>query len=369
MTINNYEWTDNPTIHDVSMCDTDVLNECLMHLKYENNPGDSLPLFTSMAFDHVLTGDEAIGWALQGSCITMTYPDAVNKIKSLYNDGIEWEYRGITCKKTFDGRFIADVSQKSAVDQLFGTTGVADFYILDSVNNQFYLPRNNWFAQFSADTNNVNQFNEAGLPNITGDIGRINTLENGLINGAFYFKTVSSAITLQATGQSAGSRSLDASLSSPIYGNSESVQPPSSTKLLYYKVGKTLTNESLIDVGQVLSDLQLKADKDLSNATPSQAFKDMSINWGMPDYSAGVIKPTALTGWTAESDGMVYYRTSNSQNTESASPYINGVKIGTGGYFGTVSYYSYTFFISKGDKITYDKTGSDCIFYPLKGAN
>ena len=34
---NLYKWTDNPTVSGVAKCDTDVLNDCLMHLKYEND--------------------------------------------------------------------------------------------------------------------------------------------------------------------------------------------------------------------------------------------------------------------------------------------------------------------------------------------
>lgn len=33
-----YLWTDNPTESGIAKCDTDVLNDCLMHLKYENQP-------------------------------------------------------------------------------------------------------------------------------------------------------------------------------------------------------------------------------------------------------------------------------------------------------------------------------------------
>ena len=31
-----YSWTDNPTVSGVAICDTEILNDCLMHLKYEN---------------------------------------------------------------------------------------------------------------------------------------------------------------------------------------------------------------------------------------------------------------------------------------------------------------------------------------------
>lgn len=34
--MSNYDWIDNPTENGVAVCDTDVLNECLMHLKYNN---------------------------------------------------------------------------------------------------------------------------------------------------------------------------------------------------------------------------------------------------------------------------------------------------------------------------------------------
>lgn len=32
---NTYEWTDNPTVSGISVYDPDVLNDCLMHLKYD----------------------------------------------------------------------------------------------------------------------------------------------------------------------------------------------------------------------------------------------------------------------------------------------------------------------------------------------
>ena len=37
-----YTWTDNPTLSGVALCNTDVLNECLMHLKYDKSGGGGL---------------------------------------------------------------------------------------------------------------------------------------------------------------------------------------------------------------------------------------------------------------------------------------------------------------------------------------
>lgn len=271
MSNNLYTWTDNPTVSGVAVCDTDILNDCLMHLKYDKQDGNGFPLFTPMIFDHVLSGNDAVGWALQGSVVSNTYPDAVSKIQELYTEGVETQYRNITCKRSVDGRYIADIEQKPAIDQLFTLTGIADFYIWDSINQQFYLPRTKWFNQMTPDTSMVNNYNEPGLPNIEGDIVT-NAYTSSLNTGAFANQT-------RTDNHGGGTdprvvSGFDASLCSSVYGNSTTVQPPSSNKLLYYKVGNTLTNESEIDVANLTNDvlnvqnsLTNKADANLGNCT------------------------------------------------------------------------------------------------------
>ncbi len=272
MSTNQYTWTDNPTVSGVAICDTDILNECLMHLKYDKKEGNGFPLFTPMVFDHILSGEESVGWALQGSAVTNTYPDAVSKIQELYTDGVETVYRNISCRRSVDGRYIAAIEQKSAIDELFVTTGIADFYIWDSINQLFYLPRSKWFNQFTTDTDLVNTYNEAGLPNITGTANSsANKGEFNVFSGAF--KADTGARPNISGNSPAGyyGLSFDASASNDIYGNSETVQPKSSNKLLYYKVGNTISNESEIDVSNLTNDILLlqnsKLDIDLSNCT------------------------------------------------------------------------------------------------------
>ena len=384
-------------------------------IPYTENGGDGFSLFDTKLTDRILTGDEALGWALQGSLVTMTYPDAVNRIKEEYAQGTvgyikqnlplpeftsnttngitvsdsgghddayslingvstmyttgpwssywfnidydeqtyiktyslkadnsgeteypsawtlqannggdtDWvtldtqtaqtfkknqqktypvnsetsyrQYRivfsdgketsggnGELSQISFDvdnilfeyktavnGHLIADISQKTAIDTLYSETGIADFYILDSTNNQFYLPRNKYFMQLTDSTTLLNNYNEPGLPNIEGSHGGLEGA-NFYTSGAFTIKD-----TTQRNGAGTGTGdcyvSFDASLSNDIYGKSETVQPPSSNKLLYYKVGHTVTNSGSIDVANVLSDINLletnKADKDLSNCT------------------------------------------------------------------------------------------------------
>ena len=66
----------------------------------------------------------------------------------------------------------------------------------------------------------------------------------------------------------------------------------------------------LADANVIEKELQTKANIDLSNTLPSQAFKDMSIGWGMPDYSAGVDITSQVFGeekkYTASEDGILF---------------------------------------------------------------
>lgn len=332
----NYEWTDNPTIHESSWCDTDILNECLMHLKYNNNNGGGFNLFDTKVTDHILTGDELVGWALQGSMITKTYPDAIEKIKELYNDGLEIEYRGVACRRSIDGRYIADIAQKEAVDEVFEKTGVADFYILDSVNEYVYLPRNKWFAQYTLQTDLLNNFNAPGLPNIDGN-STIYMLGDEPLSGCFIHGHSNSGWCLgQRTSGADTYLNLDASVSNSLYGKSDTVQISSSNKLLYYKVGNVVNNDSSIDVSQMITDLQTKLNLDLQNATaagksfigsqamPSDSYMDMTLGASEDTYIAPADGYIAFrkTGNSGQFGGIYVYKDKEQTSPSSVSDYL-----------------------------------------------
>lgn len=484
--------------------------------------GTSLPLFTPMLSDHILEGDEAVGRALQGSLITMTYPQAVEKIKTAYasgseqiawkpltlptftsnttdgitvsdsrnsenlyelvngyasssyyavghwntywfninfgkpakptsytiqadsggaaeyprawtlqasNDGSDWtvidtqsnqsfslgqsktytinnttpynqyrlvftdgveannsgqlrqitfgggEIQAFTYRKATNKWQIADISQKDYIDELFANTGVAKFYILDSVNNQFYLPREKWFPQFTTDPDKINQYNEAGLPNITGSSSG-NWGEIGDQKGCV---TASMAAGNRSSGQSATTKTIeiDASLSNPIYGNSDTVQPPSSNWYLYYVVGDTIINESQIDVGNVLSDLQLKADLNLSNVEPSAYFKNMSVGWGAPDWGSTITLTISMSPFTVPEDGYLYISV-QSQNNDAYMYWASNLYEKPGGgalYAASMRAANATdtkmYPVQKNEILTYNQGGGreyNAYYIPLKGA-
>lgn len=396
--------------------------------------GDGFNLFDTKISDHILTEDEAIGWVLQGSLVTNTYPDAVSRIKQEYNqgtnetyleitdivlptftanttngitvsdarssstawnllngqtsrqigawntywfnidyaqpviltqysikadsngnpeyptgwtlqasnDGEIWQiidtqteqvftlgqernfsidnetaynqYRlvfsnGLTAsgggelgklsfnayridmqfnyRKHSNGHKLVDIVEKSEIDKYYNKYGICNFYILDSTNNQFYLPKSKYTYQITDDINKVFDKQDAGLPNIIGSFNASKLHNGGPVGyGAFIAGGSDSKATPTCNGDSSQPGfSFDASRSNPIYGNSSTVQPPGILYLLYYKVGNTVTNDSQIDIGNVLSDLNIienqKADKDLSNCTKPYIVEEIidGYNW------------------------------------------------------------------------------------------
>lgn len=424
--------------------------------------GDGFNLFDTKISDHILTGDEAIGWVLQGSLVTNTYPDAVSRIKQEYNEGTnetylettdivlptftanttngitvsdarssstawnllngqtsrqigawntywfnidyaqpviltqysikadsngnpeyptDWtlqasndgeiwqiintqteqvftlgqernfsidnetaynQYRlvfsnGLTAsgggelgklsfsaykidlqfnyKKHSNGHKIADISQQSDLDKYYNKYGMCNFYILDSTNNQFYLPKSKYIYQITDDINKVFDKQDAGLPNIVGGVkvGGIGSQPIALQNASGAFKLTESGryMTRSENGGNAPSRfELDASLCNSIYGNSQTVQPPGILYLLYYKVGNTVTNDSQIDIGNVLSDLNVienqKADRDLSNCTKPYIIEIYQNDmFGYVTYSNGFIEQWGRQAVSSRSTSVI----------------------------------------------------------------
>lgn len=222
----------------------------------------SFKLFDIKLSDHVLTGEEAKGWALQGSYVNgAIYPDFYAKCIEEYNQATATEtINGVTVKVHSNGHKFYNISDKTAIDEFFNTIGSAWFYGVDTENERIFLPRNNYFEQVTSSAVDVGQSVEAGLPNITGEFGAVRW-GSSIGNGAFT-NTGSGTASISGGGgleNTYGLYSLDASRSNAIYGNSDTVQPNAVKKLLYICVGNTIVNEDQIDVSKVLSEAVLRS--------------------------------------------------------------------------------------------------------------
>lgn len=152
-----------------------------------------------------------------------------------------------TAAKNPNGHIFYDVKDKEVVDEWFDTYGIADFYGVDKENERIFLPRNSKFFQFTTDTTKVNDMVEAGLPNIKGTFGGVRDVA-AAPTGAFYRTGWSAS---PGAGSDTYAIGFEASRSNGIYGKSDTVQPPSSLKLLYYVVGNTDVQSAATDIVDV----------------------------------------------------------------------------------------------------------------------
>ena len=153
-----------------------------------------------------------------------------------------------------------------------------------------------------------------------------------------------------------------ASNSSSIYGASTTVQPPSSNKLLYYRVGNNVVNQSAINVGNVLGEMLNKADTNFGNVTT--AGKAVSLSWGMPDYDSGI---TINSGFTAPENGFVVTDTGALQAITRASITIDGVNVFQWQVNQNLSVFGGMAIVAKGSTISLSNVTAT--FYPMKGAS
>jgi hypothetical protein len=161
----------------------------------------------------------------------------------------------ISYRRAADGHKIVPSDYASIVEQIYSATGVAWYYILDVTNTRFKLPRTRW--GFTGLRGTVGNYVAPGLPNITGTTGIADNVvtNNGggdgsstpkLANSAGAFVTqnrtantvIDTSITV-VNGTWAGRLALDASRSSSIYGNSNTVQPAGTQMYLYFYCGNS----------------------------------------------------------------------------------------------------------------------------------
>ena len=136
-----------------------------------------------------------------------------------------------------DGHKICLPDQESNLAALYESTGVAWYYLLDQTNQQFKLPRTKW--GFTGLRDSVGGYVAAGLPNIKGAFQADNAgFGNNTATGAFRTDT-SISVKVRTTGDNSCNPkvSFDASRSSSVYGNSDTVQPKATQMYLYFFVG------------------------------------------------------------------------------------------------------------------------------------
>lgn len=223
--------------------------------------GGGFSLFDVVEKDHILSFEESMGFGLLGTYVYKEpvagsrygYPDFYNECVAQKEAGTEETITvgdvSFTATKNPNGHIFYDIADKATVDEIFAQRGEAWFYGVDTENERVFLPRGTR-SQYTVNTDETGDYVEAGLPNIEGTFWSLPSRNgNSGANGAF---TVTSNSSYCADGSIDSRRvSFDASLSNPIYGNSDTVQPYATKKLLYIVVGNVKVQSAASDVVDV----------------------------------------------------------------------------------------------------------------------
>ena len=150
-------------------------------------------------------------------------------------------------------------------EQDLSTYGQCAKFAVDTANNKFRVPliKDGAVIQQALTNSELGKSYNAGLPNITGTVVSDYT---SYWSGAF---KVGKTISGGAGSGSDAVAEFDASLSNPIYGNSDTVQPNAVALRYFVVVANGQINQSMMDWSAWSSSLQGKANTDLSNLSDS----------------------------------------------------------------------------------------------------
>ena len=187
--------------------------------------------------------------------------------------------------------------------QYVATDGACNRFVLDTTNKTIRLGLLTGFIEGTNSLSDLGALTAAGLPNITGTFTVASENYSAELSGAFSADGYGSNGPWSGNAKR-GKVSFSASNSNSIYGRSSTVQPQS-IKVLYYIVMATTTKTSIeVDIDEIVTDLNGKADTDLSNINTSG--KSFASKLGMP--SSRYINLTlgaSGTAYTAPANGWI----------------------------------------------------------------
>jgi hypothetical protein len=168
-------------------------------------------------------------------------------------------------------------------------------------NNDVRLPDYRNAFLMGGDASNNGTAIAAGLPNITGTL----TSLRKKLTGTFYNISTTPDCNVGAGGDItvAVENGFDASRSNPIFGNSDTVQPPTLCVSWCIQVFNVSTGLSTQESAQLASQMQMKAQTDLANTNSNIDFVVESWNDGQGNwyrlYRSGWLEQGGKIAYTA----------------------------------------------------------------------
>jgi hypothetical protein len=279
------------------------------------------------------------------------YDDFVDYIASIYNSSLN-------C-------FTTEASWQSTVSQ-YGSCGK---FVYNSTNNTVRLPKITNILQATNSTSTLGNITPAGLPNITGT-APLSAAQNPAANytGVFYRKgTIAGKIA--EDGSTDALVGFNASRSNSIYGNSSTVQPQT-TKVFYYIVVATDTKTDIqVDIDEIATDLNGKADVDLTNVNSTGILN--LLNWVAPDWANKESKILSTTYVASQNGWIIFTDNASGSGATSADLYINNAIVASDSHNADADENHFYVPVAKGDSYKITSTASVKYYYfvPSKGGN
>ena len=316
-------------------------------------------LLTHMWFDYQIADvswlrADTFSWQ-DGTLYEAVYNHLVDDIDGVSSSTETIGSYTITYYQAQDGHKIVMPDMADTVLDIYNDTGVAWYYILDTTNTRFKLPRTKY--GFTGVRDAVGKYVPESLPNIKGTF-TANGWEAGntRMTGPFYVNSDNTYSVSSGTSNQHGS-AFDASRASSAYQDSAPVQQRATQMYLYFYVGNYTQSAVQQTAGMNVEMLNDKLDLDLGNITPET--KEYITTLCSPDSSRVVSLGGAGT-YTADGNGWISAKTTGTtkctvENT-TANLYNGGTHNTSNTEMGCVQ-------VKKGDSVTVSISGGTCTTY------
>lgn len=182
------------------------------------------------------------------------------------------------------------------------------------------LPTIAYHIEGLSDISEIGTALSAGLPNITGEIYSQyvkSPVDKDYWSGALSLSTEISTTPSSGSSKGFSKINFDASQSNSIYGNSTTVQTNTVKYPYYIVIGTTTKTDIEVNIDNVVTDLNNKADKDASNLSEENiaSWQDKLQSNDMPSdtYEDFTISSSGDT-YTAQADGYISFRIDKSSS-------------------------------------------------------
>lgn len=217
--------------------------------------GSGFNLFDTKVSDHILKGEEALGWALQGTYVYKEgvagsrtgYADFYNKCLAEKENSTATETtlgdNTITMYVNANGHKFYDIADKTVVDNWYNTYGIADYYGVDTENERIFLPRDKYFAVTGGVMGNgmtlglTDGTNNAGV--FISNAGLTESSNNYGTNVGYSFTTTGGLTNNKSVGVTTDPTKSGIALE------------PNTDKYLYICVGNTKVESALSNVTEI----------------------------------------------------------------------------------------------------------------------